>query len=74
MARRLTEHHPAFKAVQELFAYMDEKEISLTANGYGEATVTVGKETFKLKDLENNTYPMETFPPMLEYKLLTNEE
>lgn len=74
MARRLTENHPAFKAVNKLFSFMEENKISITINGYGESTVTVDGKTFKLCDLEQTNYPIDTVPLGMEYKLLTIDE
>lgn len=73
---RLKDNHPTMQKLEKLFALADELGISISFNAHGPATVydsnraTVDLPPFSLQDIDNPEYPMEHFPPTLEYRVI----
>jgi len=70
---RLAEHHPAMKALNELWQKADELGINICVISEC-AIVTINGKDFKLQDIENSDYPMTEFPPSCEFKLTYEKE
>lgn len=74
---RLKENHPAFKAMQEVFAKMDEVGIQIEIGAYGQPLIIFDGKIYGMLDIEDSTeyssYPghlISMLPPTTEYKLV----
>lgn len=74
---RLNENHPASKALQQVFAKMEEVGISIDIDTYGKLTVNHENRQFTLMDNEsplNSEDVISILPPMFAYKLIYEVE
>ncbi len=75
---RLNENHPMQQALDELFSKMEELDLRIDIGAYGRVSITHKNETVDMLDIEapieSDRYPIETFPPLMEYKLVYKKE
>ena len=70
---RLKEQHPAMIALEKL--YNAAYELGITIEFMGPRTlVTFNGEVYDLHDIDQPSYPMNSFPPACEYKLIYDTE
>lgn len=72
---RLKDSHPTMQKLDKLFALAEELGISIAFNSYGVATVYDSKHgkdlpPFRMQDIDNPDYPMESLPPTLEFQVV----
>jgi len=79
MAKKLTEHHPFMKKVNELCIEMQKLGVSIEYNGMGalgmgalSITDTETNETYTLKYLDDGGL-ISDFPPLVEFKLVIED-
>ena len=74
MYYRCVPSHPVNLALEQLWKKMDELGVKIHIGPYGRVCILHGGEQFHLKDLEDSAssdrYPVEDFPPNMEYKVL----
>lgn len=71
MAKKLTEHHPFMKKVNEICNEMQKLGVSIEYNGMGALSITDTEtnETYRLKYLDDGGL-ISDFPPLVEFKLV----
>lgn len=72
---RLKENHPTIQKLDKIFALADELGIRIIFSDHGPAHIYDRERDselpiLSLQDIENSDYPMETFPPTMEYKVI----
>jgi hypothetical protein len=72
---RLKDNHPIMQKLEKIFSLADELGISISFSAHGPATIhdknrNLDLPSLNLQDLEDSNYPMEHFPPTLEYRVI----
>jgi hypothetical protein len=75
MTKRLTEHHPLMKRLDELFSVMDKLKISISVSRYDGLIVTdhETKQEYQLLDIEQVSASIIEYidlPPSSDYKVI----
>jgi len=72
MRYRLADNHPAMKAIEKLFNFMEKEGINISVE---EVTkLWYNGEMFILRDIEGDNYKVDHFPYEMEYKLTFEKE
>lgn len=74
MAKKLTEHHPFMKKVNELCNEMQKLSVSIEYDGNGALNITDTEtnQTYRLKYLDDGG-SISDFPPFAEFKLVIED-
>jgi hypothetical protein len=72
---RLKDMHPTMQKLEKIFAFADELGISIDFSERGPAIVRDSDRDKELPplhlcDMDNDGYPMESFPPNLDFKVI----
>lgn len=72
---RLKDSHPTMQKLDQLFALAEELGINIGFSGYGVATIEDRDRDkdlppLRMQDIENSDYPMDSFPPTLDFKVI----
>ena len=73
MRYKLSEKHPAMEAFAKLSSYADDLNIRIIFYSSMRTTIEYNGNTYELLDNEDNI-PIEEFPPVMEYKMVLDDE
>ena len=73
MRYKLSEKHPAMEALAKLSSYADDLNIRIIFYSSMRTTIEYNGNTYELLDNEDNS-PIEEFPPVMEYKMVLDDE
>lgn len=72
---RLKDNHPTLQKLDKIFALAEELGIRIDFSSHGPAQVYDNERdkslpVLSLQDIESSDYPMDNFPPTLEFKVI----
>ena len=70
---RLKTEHPLCKKLEQIFNLMEKLDIKIEVTSYDIFIIHEDKR-YKLIDNDSGGYPMNDFPPYMEYKLTYEKE
>ena len=70
---RLGEGQAVLRYLREIFELMEARGITITVDSY-DTNIEYEGVTYRLKDIDSRTFPMNTLPPTTEYCIFHTQE
>jgi hypothetical protein len=74
--KRITKHHPSYKKIDKLMAFLEENQISISISRNQQGIVfndLENESTISIRDNDSGE-PIKTLPPFLEFKNIISDE